>query len=193
MQTNPLSQVIFECLLKTSSWKIHTLASHLSRNSYLNELDKDYNKDLFKKNFLIMNALFQLNEDLVRTQHTLIIEPLEIRLTKINDTLISASNENLKDYYLDWNNFETDSEAIKSLLNSFWQNYSTYDVKNTYSPEKISSALQFFQLPESATTTEISKRWKTLALKHHPDKQNGDKDVFQQLQIHWQVLKTTLN
>jgi len=140
-----------------------------------------------------MNALFQLNEDLIGTQYILIIETFEIRLTKINEKQISAPNENLKDYYLDWTNFETNSEAIESLLNSFWQDYSGYYIKNTYSPEKISSALRYFQLPESATPTQISKRWKMLALKHHPDKPNGDKDVFQQLQIHWQVLKTTLN
>lgn len=193
MRKNPLIQIVFECLLATSSWKIHTLANHLSQNNYLNTLDNDYNIDLFKKNFLIMNALFQLNEDLIGTQYILIIETLEIRLTKINEKQISAPNENLKDYYLDWTNFETNSEAIESLLNSFWQDYSGYYIKNTYSPEKISSALRYFQLPESATPAQISKRWKMLALKHHPDKPNGDKDVFQQLQIHWQVLKTTLN
>lgn len=193
MQSNPLIYIIFDCLLETSNWKIHTLANHLSQNNFLGKLDNEYNKDLFKKNFLIMNALFQLNEDLIGTQYIVIIETLEIRLININENQISKPNKNLKDYYLDWANFETNSEAIESLLNAFWQNSSTYDVKNTYSPEKISSALQFFQLPESATATQISKRWKTLALKHHPDKPNGDKDVFQQLQIHWQVLKTTLN
>ena len=193
MQSNPLIYIIFDCLLETSNWKIHTLANHLSQNNFLGKQDNEYNKDLFKKNFLIMNALFQLNEDLIGTQYIVIIETLEIRLININENQISKPNKNLKDYYLDWANFETNSEAIESLLNTFWQNYSTYDVKNTYSPEKISSALQFFQLPESATATQISKRWKTLALKHHPDKPNGDKDVFQQLQIHWQVLKTTLN
>jgi len=193
LQSNPLIQIIFECLLATSCWKIHTLANHLSQNNYLDKLDNDYNKDLFKKNFLIMNALFQLNEDLIGTQYILIIETLEIRLTKINEKQISQHNQNLKDYYLDWTNFETNSEAIENLFDSFWQSYSAYDVKNTYSPEKISSALRYFQLPENATPIQISKRWKMLALKHHPDKPTGDKNVFQQLQIHWQVLKTTLN
>jgi hypothetical protein len=180
-------------LLEASSWKIHTLANHLSEKKHLNTLDNDYNKDLFKKNFLIMNALFQLNEDLIGTQYILIIEPLEIRLTKINEKQISKPNTNLKDYYLDWTNFETNSEAIENLFDSFWQSYSAYDVKNAYSPEKISSALRYFQLPENATPIQISKRWKMLALKHHPDKPTGDKNEFQQLQIHWQVLKTTLN
>jgi len=193
LQSNPLIQIIFECILATSCWKIHTLANHLSQNNYLDKLDNDYNKDLFKKNFLIMNALFQLNEDLIGTQYILIIETLEIRLTKINEKQISQHNQNLKDYYLDWTNFETNSEAIENLFDSFWQSYSAYDVKNTYSPEKISSALRYFQLPENATPIQISKRWKMLALKHHPDKPTGDKNVFQQLQIHWQVLKTTLN
>lgn len=193
MQSNPLIQIIFDCLLETSSWKVHTLAKYLSQKNYLTKLDDDYNKDLFKKNYLIMNALFQLNEDLIGTGHILIIQTLEIRLTKTNESQVSEPNNKLKDFYLDWTNFETDSETIKNLLTSFWQSYSVYDVKNTYSPEKISSALQYFQLPENATPTQISKRWKILALKHHPDKPEGDKDVFQQLQMHWQVLKTTLN
>jgi len=193
LQTNPLIQIIFDCLLKTSHWKIHTLANYLSLNNHLKKLDNDYNKDLFKKNFIIMNALFQLNDDLIDSGHMIIIETLEIRLAKVNEQQISKPNNNLKEYYLDWQNFETNSEVIDDLLNSFWQRYSTAHITNTHSTEKISSALSYFQLPENATSTQISKRWKILALKYHPDKPSGDKTKFQQLQIHWQILRTTLN
>ena len=191
MQTNPLIQVVFDCLLEKHCWKIHTLANFLSQNGYLKKLDDDYNKDLFKKNFIIMNALFQLNDDLINSGYTLIIETLEIRLVEANKSNISKIIQNLKDYYLNWQYFETRGEDIETLLTSFWQTYSSLNI--THTSDEISKALQYFELPKDATSIQISKRWKTLALKYHPDKHQGDKNKFQQLQAHWQILKTTLN
>ncbi|WP_170940710.1 DNA-J related domain-containing protein [Pseudoalteromonas sp. NBT06-2] len=193
MPKNPLIEVIFDCLLKTPCWKVHTLANFLIQNNNLKRLDTDCNKDLFKKNFIIMNALFQLSCNLIGSGYILIIEPLEIRLAKINEKKLSKPNKNLKDYYLDWNNFETDSKDIEVLFNSFWQSYLTSKTKESINPKMISDALNYFELPKNATSEQISRQWKKLALKYHPDKVNGDKNKFQQLQVHWQVLKTALN
>ncbi|OXE32413.1 molecular chaperone DnaJ, partial [Vibrio parahaemolyticus] len=62
---NPLLWPMLEILKRQpSGWKVHTLASKLSERGYINQLDPSPDKDLFKRNFLIMNALYQLQETL---------------------------------------------------------------------------------------------------------------------------------
>ncbi len=62
---NPLLWPILEVLRKKpSDWKVHTLAAHLNELGFMPILDASPDKDLFKRNFLIMNALYQLQETL---------------------------------------------------------------------------------------------------------------------------------
>ena len=56
---NPLIDEIFERLLTKQVWKVHTLALELSEGGIIMTLDEDPYRDLFKRNFLIMNAPFQ--------------------------------------------------------------------------------------------------------------------------------------
>lgn len=189
LHDNPLSQTIFECLLQTSHWKIHTLATYLCDNHHIKQLDLNYDKNIFKKNFIIMNALYQLDDELSNHGYSLIIETLDIRLTKLSNTLIHSNR--LKNYYLNWHNFNTDIKEINALLDSFWQSHLIKTVKYSHTKEEVDSAFSFFDLPKNATAEQITKQWKALALKFHPDKTSGNKSKFQQLQAQWQVLKTT--
>lgn len=65
---NPLLWPILEVLRKKpTGWKVHILAAHLSEKELMPVLDSRPDKDLFKRNFLIMNALYQLQETLYPT------------------------------------------------------------------------------------------------------------------------------
>lgn len=105
---NPLLWPILEILRKQpTSWKVHTLAQELSEHDYIPQLDPSPDKDLFKRNFLLMNALYQLQETLY-PDGWLQVEAMNIVLM----SAIEASrhsidiNDPLREYYLDWKNYE---------------------------------------------------------------------------------------
>ncbi|TMN61092.1 molecular chaperone DnaJ, partial [Pseudoalteromonas sp. S1727] len=77
---NPLIDEIFELILTKDTWMVHTLALKLQQQGAIDSLDIQPDRDLFKRNFLIMNALYQLQQQLHPSQH-LAIASLQITLT----------------------------------------------------------------------------------------------------------------
>ncbi len=77
---NPLIWPILSVLeASPQSWKVHYLMAELQKNTIMDHLDDDPQLDLFKRNFLIMNALYQLQEMLL-PQQWLQVESMDIRL-----------------------------------------------------------------------------------------------------------------
>jgi hypothetical protein len=170
--------------------QIHHLATELQKNGLLEELDKDPNKDLFKRNFLLMNALYQLQTMLLPLQW-LQVEAMNIQLFEHPPTNIEVALEQtsaLRSYYLDWQYFETDSDEIEVMLAGFWDRY-----HQTISPAinaiDKANALHVFELDAQASPQQIRQQWRRLALKLHPDRPTGDKDKFLKACEAWQVLK----
>ncbi len=189
MQKNPLTHIIFDYLLTSKSWKIHTLASELTLHGCLSQLDTDYNKNLFKRNFLIMNALFELETIFLSHNYNLHISSLDIRLIEKSALPECHNSRNLRDYYLNWDNYDTNQTEIDALLMQFWQDYLNLAVTPPPNEKDIKQSLKRFNLPENATDKQIQQQWRKLALKYHPDKTGGDKQKFQQLQNDWEILK----
>jgi len=91
----------------------------------------------------------------------------------------------------------------KPQSNYDWRNFfNTYNFFGGYSynsytpppppkppvkPDKIREALQYFGLPENTNYTDIKKKFRDFALKHHPDK-GGDTALFQKIQEYYSVL-----
>jgi len=50
-------------------------------------------------------------------------------------------------------------------------------------------ALRLFKLPVEATQIEIRKTWRKLALKWHPDRDNGNAETFRVLCEAWNILR----
>ncbi|EGU33930.1 DnaJ family protein [Vibrio ichthyoenteri ATCC 700023] len=191
---NPLLWPILEILRKKPiGWKVHILAAHLSEKGLMPALDSRPDKDLFKRNFLIMNALYQL-QDTLYPERWVQVEAMDIALLpnchQGRQYEIDLQDP-LRDYYTQWSNYEAEEGEIKRLLNEFWTRYREYVGKNTDRTGTLDrvKALRLFELEEGASDSEVRKKWRKLALKWHPDRQSGNSDQFRLICEAWHVLR----
>jgi len=171
-------------------WKVHYLMTALRDKGLVHQLDEDESKDLFKRNFLTMNALYQLQLLLLPNQW-LQVQSMDIFLSPrvpSNVELEMYHDASLRDYYLDWENYDMCSESIKEMLKSFWHTYNDY-IGDTVPLVGRNQALKVFELDNDATAKDIRKRWRKLALKWHPDRVGGDSERFRQACNAWQTLR----
>ncbi|HDX8645456.1 DNA-J related domain-containing protein [Aeromonas dhakensis] len=184
--TNPLLAPLLALLRQASgSYKVHELLAELRRQELIPPLPGDERQQLFRLNFLIMNALYQLQAELHDEGWWLLISTLDIRLEPLspcNAASAHTRSEALRSYYLDWQVFwQTDREEVEALLGSFW--------RACERDEHRAEALTLFALPTGAGPDAIRRRWRELALQHHPDR-GGDADTFIRLRWAWEHLKT---
>lgn len=188
---NPLLWPLLEVLKKSpEGWKVHTLSAHLSAQQMMPVLDESDYKDLFKRNFLIMNALYQL-QDILWPEHWLQVDAMDIVL--LNDIpahCAPKAEDPLRRYYLDWQNYQAEEGEIRRLLDQFWTRYQGYLGHGPQRDLNTAQALALFELPEEASIAEIRKQWRRLAMRWHPDRPNGDSERFRKLCDAWQVLRT---
>lgn len=144
---NPLLAPLLALLRQASgSYKVHELLAELRRQELIPPLPGDEQQQLFRLNFLIMNALYQLQAELHDEGWWLLISTLDIRLeplTPCNAGSALTRSEALRSYYLDWQVFwQTDREEVEALLGSFWRAYAR--------DEHRAEALTLFALPAGA-------------------------------------------
>ncbi|MDW3111664.1 DNA-J related domain-containing protein [Vibrio sp. 1727] len=188
---NPLLWPMLEILRKQpSNWKVHTLASSLGEQGYISKLDDSPDKDLFKRNFLVMNALYQL-QDTLYPDSWLQVEAMDIQLMSSMEALRHKIDihDPLREYYLDWRNYEADEDEVRRLLNEFWTTYQKFIGGSSVASVDKTKALSLFELNTDATPAEIRKQWRKLALRWHPDRENGDAERFRVLCEAWNVLR----
>ncbi|EOY4908775.1 DNA-J related domain-containing protein [Vibrio alginolyticus] len=188
---NPLLWPMLEILRKQpSNWKVHTLASSLGEQGYISKLDDSPDKDLFKRNFLIMNALYQL-QDTLYPDSWLQVEAMDIQLMSSMEALRHKIDihDPLREYYLDWRNYEADEDEVRRLLNEFWTTYQKFIGGSSVASVDKTKALSLFELNPDATPAEIRKQWRKLALRWHPDRENGNAERFRVLCEAWNVLR----
>lgn len=139
---------------------------------------------LFQTHFLVMNALYQLQGELIHEGYYLRITPLAIGLEVIRGSgsraLGEASDQPLSDYYLDWSNLEnTGEQDVENLLAGFWQRFLAGDGQQ--------EALTVLDLPADADWVAIQKRYRVLVAEAHPDR-GGDARRFMQIREAYEVL-----
>ncbi|THB67746.1 MAG: molecular chaperone DnaJ [Gammaproteobacteria bacterium] len=140
---------------------------------------------IFKKHFLVMNALYQLQQKLWHEENIyLSISPLNLKIEnnikKIKATTAISADTSLAEYYRDWNNLkETSAEDVEKLLSNFWDLY--------FNNDKKQDALAVLELPQNATKNEITDKYRQLASQHHPDK-GGDCDSFIRIRSAYELL-----
>ncbi|MEM5527468.1 DNA-J related domain-containing protein [Gammaproteobacteria bacterium AS21] len=149
-----------------------------------NQLAQDANLQLFRQHFVIMNALYQLQQSLWQEEKlTLSISALQIKLLASTDLQSDTNgdntsgdishhlNPNLAAYYLDWDEYEkTDENEVSRLIGSFYQRMNSADNKQ--------SALDILNISSaSPSKTEIKQQYRKLVRKHHPDS-GGNPEMF---------------
>lgn len=146
---------------------------------------------LFQIHFMVMNGLYQLQNELVDDGYYLSVSPLEIFVTKLADARDSAVTDGddvrLKAYYLDWQNLErTDEEEVENLLKSFWQRYAAN--KHCVDADRFADACQLLGVSADDDWEVIRMSFRRLAAEHHPDK-GGDPVTFIALREAYELLR----
>ncbi|MCG7563919.1 MULTISPECIES: DNA-J related domain-containing protein [Pseudoalteromonas] len=182
---NPLLDATFRIITRERATQLHRLAAALDAEIGLPKLDNDPDKDLFKRNFLLMNALYQLQHEGAEQGYHLQVEAMDIRLTEQPAKSALQTQDPLRDYYLDWRNYDTSKDDVIALLDQFWQRYLKLP---QLAPQQHAELIKKWQLPTPYCRRQLSKRWRTLAFAAHPDQQ-GNNSEFQQLQHEYEQLK----
>ena len=151
------------------------------------KLPTDSSNDLvlFRKHFLVMNALYQLQPIFWDEGYFLSISALSIERTALKsgtDTSImhSAGDDEIRAYYLNWDEFiKSDQGSVEVLLDSFWQRY--------YALDEAENALAVLGMELEADWDSIKLKYQTLISTHHPDK-GGDPDQFIKIREAYEVL-----
>lgn len=145
---------------------------------------------LFKKHFLLMNALYRLQDTLWREERIwLAISPLRIAFEAAADeaggrALDAAAGGALRDYYLDWREFEgTDGAAVTALLNGFWQRLHAVDAR--------AQALRALRLEADADWDAVQGQYRRLAAATHPDR-GGDGAQFLVVREAYEILRMAM-
>lgn len=190
-QVNPLVVSILQVLKKTDqSLGIHQLLQAVKAISEIPSLDDDEQLGLFKLNWLMMNALYQLQMALLPSAYYLHISTLDIYLKPLLDLELPAQAKELKaqplrDYYLDWSNFsDTTADEVQAMLEGVWETY--------LSPNKQSEAYTVLGLRSEADWPEVKRCYRKLAATHHPDK-GGDAQRFMEIRQAYECLKQSLS
>ncbi|MFM5203958.1 DNA-J related domain-containing protein [Aeromonas veronii] len=183
---NPLITPLLVLLQQAAgSYRVHELMAALRQQGAIPRLADDEQLQLFRVNFLLMNALYQLQAELYEEGWWLVISTLDIRLEPLGAVADTGSalarGEALRSYYLDWQVFwQTDRTEVEALLNHFWRAYDGEGHK--------AEALALFDLNEGASQEAIRRRWRELALQHHPDR-GGNAETFVRIRWAWEVLR----
>lgn len=189
--TNPLLQSILDHLqAEPDGVSEHELMKYLSMQEASPLADYQAGDlALFQAHFMVMNALYQLQQQLVGEGLYLSISPLRIGLEKaetaegdfLQAVVTDAAESKLRSYYLDWDNLaSTTGEEVEALLSGFWQRYFAFD--------RQTEALACLDLSEAADWEAIQLRYRQLAATHHPDR-GGEPSDFVQIRQAYELLQ----
>jgi len=187
MKDNPLKAPILK-ILKETTEKLseYDLIKRLEDSSEVFKKKSDKSSiALFRKHFMVMNALYQLQDSLFKEGIYLAISALSITLEPIkahhNTSPTDHSDAKLRAYYLDWSQLTETTEAdVDALLNSFWEHYAAYD--------KQSHALNTLGLGNDEIWPAIRQTYRRLAAEFHPDR-GGNTEQFIAIREAYEILK----
>jgi len=155
---------------------------------------------LYRKNFIVMNALYQLQKEIQNEGYYLYISSLRILMVPLSsghpaklpaDIDIDKQAEMaMSQYYLDWSNFDaTGQEEVEGLLSNFWRQYTEY-THCCGNEDKRSWYLEVLGLKSDASWEHIQLAYRQKAALHHPDK-GGTGQQFIEIREAFEFLKLT--
>ena len=186
IDNNPLIPAILQVLREQQApIAIHYLLAEVKKITELPSLDDDPQLALFKLNWLMMNALFQLQQACFSDGYYLHISTLDIHLRPyqvIDQRSLESqiSCQPLKQYYLDWQHFShTTREEVQALLDGMWAYYTRADA--------LQNAYHVLGLTQGVGFAQIRKAYRSLASRFHPDR-GGDAVEFIRVREAYEVL-----
>lgn len=206
MFDNPVIIPILSVLKDTDEdLSLYKLMQILEKSGYdLNQSNSnkyDTNKcdkvKLFRKNFIVMNALYQIKLDLSDSGYVLFISSLKIKLItanakqeiQVDEELTAAA---LSEYYLNWDNYYlTEKEDVEALFCDFWQQFSEFNTTQNRIDKRLDSLL-VLGLESTASWKDIQRTYRQLVNIYHPDK-DGNSHKFIEIRQAFLVLKFTQN
>jgi hypothetical protein len=182
---NPLIASVLQVLQQQQGpLGIHQLLQELKKRIVIPLIDNDEQLALFKLNWLMMNALYQLQMSLFEDGLYLTISTLHIQLQSClatNDSKSLSQQNKLRDYYLDWTNFtETTQQDVEALLRDALLRFNSH--------EQSTWAYQQLGIQQGASANEVRLAYRRLANLHHPDK-GGSTEMFMQIRQAYEVLR----
>ncbi len=191
---NPLKRPILEILKNTDGvlkeYQLHRLLGGEAFSQFVEGCSDEL--ALFRKHFLVMNALYELHEELLEQKLYLQISALEIKLYPVAETPswlqpgktleVEHTFAKLSQYYRDWQYFNKTNDAdVEALLKGFWNTYLVCEEKT--------EALACLRLDNNAKWPEIQQQYRHLCQQHHPDK-GGDPIYFIEIRQAFDNLKS---
>jgi hypothetical protein len=145
---------------------------------------------LFRTHFLVYNALYELKDQLIKNAHWILeISAVNIKLHPYefgHDLL--EERDPMRDYYLDLSALQdTTQDELDDMLRNFWKKIDIEEEKQV-TRGLSQKALRCMDLEEPITFDEIKKRYRKLAMQHHPDR-GGDPLKIQEINEAMEVLK----
>lgn len=138
---------------------------------------------LFRAHFKLFHGLYVLQRELVRgRRYRLDISPLQILLREYRKPTGQALDEAdpMRDYYLNPNHLqETARVDVERMLGAFWARFGSRGDQQR--------ALRVLGLDNAANPEQIRRRYRKLAMQHHPDR-GGELERFQELQAAMAIL-----
>lgn len=185
---NPLIIPILELLhagdsdLNKPVWTLLELLSEIESLGIDWPVQGSAQQVIFQKNFLLMNALLQLQESLLSEGWVLNVSVMAIHLSRLSESNQHLPTEalSLREYYFDWSNFKATTEDVEKLLGQFWERYLAVDQQQ--------EAFECLALPVDASFEQVKSRYRELAAQHHPDR-GGDSAEFMAVRKAYELIK----
>jgi len=201
----------------TASMTEYELIQQLVNMKWLDASGNNSNSlELYSTHFLVFNALFHLDQSL--SEQRVFISALNIQLLPLDVTGLSdsrsidsqaldsasldedlnqAASDELRRYYLDWNNLDdATQESVDNLLTRFWDCYvseSDYihalDVLGL--PSLLQADLSSKAFDKKALKKQAKQQYRKMAMKYHPDR-GGEAEMFHRIQWAYGVFQRAL-
>lgn len=145
-------------------------------------------EQLYPVHFLLFHVLYLLRDELAEVGESLEISPLDIRIgaqDAVSGTGLPASEDGLRRFYLDLEQYRLSDESIRTMMADFWSGR----VPEGPAPGELLRAarlLGFESVPKDFVA--IKRRFRRAVMGAHPDR-GGDTESVQRLNHAFSILK----
>ncbi|MEE2001776.1 DNA-J related domain-containing protein, partial [Alkalimonas sp. MEB108] len=157
----------------------------------LTNAPEDPQHALFQRHFVLQHLLYCIQQLWLADE----VAWLDIGLAKAEllpyqGQQLSAQDQGRAQYYLNWQNFyRMDAATLAQQLDDFWLQFASRAVATPQFSHQ--QACELLQLSWPCPLAVLKRQYRSLALKHHPDR-GGDAEQFVRIRLAYQQLSAKL-